>query len=701
MKFNTVLATTILALFAFVTLFPSGVFAAEDGNNMSFVGIKKNKAAKILDDFKDYQDKLLFEQSPFTKEEEVGLFDAERKINGIGEIIKRLQNTQSQYQDQKREITQEKLSLRATLKAIDETTEQTEKEITQTEENIAAKNRSIADYLQKAEDLKKKIDENKKAIMEYLAYLYSKGDLMYGDDAQIDIVKTILLNDGNLSDIISDMHYQSLLEQAGKNFIEIHRNLIKEYYYNTEQLKTEKVDILRMKRLLQMRKLDLESQRQYKEQLLSITQGKEALFNRYIMEKKQKEDALSARVTELENEYDGTFETIASKFKCKYAPNADDSGLGEVISGPKAKCGELRQFYLAEKNLRDYPFGTEETGNIFSWPVTPRYVSAYFHDENYYKSVGSEHEAIDIPAAQGTDIVAPAPGYVYYINPPVTGGYGFVVLKHADGFMTVYGHVSEVLANRFEFIPAGKVFAKSGGAPGTPGAGTMTSGAHLHFEIHKDRETIDPLRYLDTTYLRFESLDSKYRYKYIQDLKIRYGNRANTSKLTTFTLHGDTEIDRQKDLLSTYATSSFSDWNVWTEEAVSAKIDPSFLMCVGLAETGLGRHLKTGYNIGNIGNTDSGGTYEFASARDGIYWMGKTLNNAYLGKYENLSDLSRWGNKNGSIYASSSKNWHNNIVNCLSALKGRFIEDDYKFRLSPEEAQNEDVSTGSGTTDVQ
>ena len=122
---------------------------------------------------------------------------------------------------------------------------------------------------------------------------------------------------------------------------------------------------------------------------------------------------------------------------------------------------------------------------------------------------------------------------------------------------------------------------------------------------------------------------------------------------------------------------------------MSGKVDPSFLMCVGLAETGLGKNLKTAYNVGNIGNTDSGGTYDFESARDGIYWMAKTLNNTFLGKYEKVSDLSRWGNKTGSIYASSSKHWHTNVIRCLSALKGRFIEDDYRFRLAPAESETE------------
>jgi hypothetical protein len=92
-------------------------------------------------------------------------------------------------------------------------------------------------------------------------------------------------------------------------------------------------------------------------------------------------------------------------------------------------------------------------------------------------------------------------------------------------------------------------------------------------------------------------------------------------------------------------------------------------MCVGLAETTLGNYLKTPYNIGNVGNTDSGDTVTFGSAREGISWMAATFNNRYLSRYNSVSDLSRWGNPDGTIYASSNANWHNNIIRCISVLK--------------------------------
>ncbi|MBX9809726.1 hypothetical protein K2X92_05040 [Candidatus Gracilibacteria bacterium] len=170
-----------------------------------------------------------------------------------------------------------------------------------------------------------------------------------------------------------------------------------------------------------------------------------------------------------------------------------------------------------------------------------------------------------------------------------------------------------------------------------------------------------------------------------KQLLLNSNNKGTTTRMplsqTKFILIGNNESERQLYLLSKYATPDFQDLKIWKSTALVNKIDPSFMMCVGLAESTLGQHLKTQYNIGNVGNTDSGGTYTFTSAEEGINWMAKTFNNRYLKKYTKVSELSRWGNPDGIIYASSPYNWHNNTIRCLRALKGSQAFDDYEFRI--------------------
>ena len=121
----------------------------------------------------------------------------------------------------------------------------------------------------------------------------------------------------------------------------------------------------------------------------------------------------------------------------------------------------IRAYFTNEKQLQATTFATG-TSNIFSWPVPGTRISTYFHDPEYYAAMGSQHEAIDIPTPQGTSVKAAMDGYVYYILPPTEGGYSYLALKHRDGFVTVYGHLSEIDVKPYQFVKKDDVIAKSG-----------------------------------------------------------------------------------------------------------------------------------------------------------------------------------------------------------------------------------------------
>ena len=132
----------------------------------------------------------------------------------------------------------------------------------------------------------------------------------------------------------------------------------------------------------------------------------------------------------------------------------------------------------------------------FEWPVTPlKGLSATFHDVGYKKRFGMEHYAIDIPTPQGSPVFASAEGEVLEVRDQGMG-YSTVSVQHEGDFVTLYGHVSEILVREGDHVSAGERIALSGGRPGSKGAGLLTTGPHLHLEIYAYGQPIDPLYYL-------------------------------------------------------------------------------------------------------------------------------------------------------------------------------------------------------------
>lgn len=82
-----------------------------------------------------------------------------------------------------------------------------------------------------------------------------------------------------------------------------------------------------------------------------------------------------------------------------------------------------------------------------------------------------------------------------------------------------------------------------------------------------------------------------------------------------------------------------------------------------------------------MGNNDRGDTVTFDSPLVGVKALFNVLNNQYLGDYYTIDELSRFGNKDGYIYASSPYNRQKNVMNCLSTIHGYNIPEDYPFRM--------------------
>ena len=99
------------------------------------------------------------------------------------------------------------------------------------------------------------------------------------------------------------------------------------------------------------------------------------------------------------------------------------------------------------------------------------------------------HTAIDIAAPVGTPIKAPADGIILFSGWTNEAGY-MLIIDHGYGFLSIYKHNERNLVTRLERVVKGQVIALLGNT------GKISSGPHLHFEIWRDGEPVDPAIYV-------------------------------------------------------------------------------------------------------------------------------------------------------------------------------------------------------------
>lgn len=130
----------------------------------------------------------------------------------------------------------------------------------------------------------------------------------------------------------------------------------------------------------------------------------------------------------------------------------------------------------------------------FIWPVHG-VITALFHDPSYPFRNLFEHAGVDIAVPQGTAIQAAAPGIVARVYKGQDYGY-YILIIHANGFATLYAHMSRIDVELDQYVSRGEIVGLSGGRPGTVGAGFST-GPHTHFEVRLNGIPVNPLAYLD------------------------------------------------------------------------------------------------------------------------------------------------------------------------------------------------------------
>ncbi len=155
----------------------------------------------------------------------------------------------------------------------------------------------------------------------------------------------------------------------------------------------------------------------------------------------------------------------------------------EVISSAITKEPVPEQIGIGTYSPKPESAATVFNGNgKFGWPMNGGYISdGYISDRN--------HKGIDIAAPYGTEIYASEAGTVVAAGWN-SGGYGYyVIIDHGDGYRTLYGHCSVVIAYEGQQVEKGQLIAKVGST------GNST-GNHLHYEVRLNNICVNPGNFL-------------------------------------------------------------------------------------------------------------------------------------------------------------------------------------------------------------
>jgi murein DD-endopeptidase MepM/ murein hydrolase activator NlpD len=127
-------------------------------------------------------------------------------------------------------------------------------------------------------------------------------------------------------------------------------------------------------------------------------------------------------------------------------------------------------------------------GQRVAWPARGPLSSYFGYRPDPFTGVRRFHAGIDIVVDTGTPVRAAMAGRVSDIG--YNANYGnYVIISHADGFQTLYGHLSSASTVEGASVEQGAVIGLSGNTG-------YSTGPHLHFGLFKRSLALNPLKYL-------------------------------------------------------------------------------------------------------------------------------------------------------------------------------------------------------------
>lgn len=404
---------------------------------------------------------------------------AEDSISDLEQQLQQLEQENQKYQkildDTKSDIAEKeeyKSALVSKVQVLDE-------KIAVTREKISSLN----------DDIKEKQDAYDKGLLEVedqFDALANRLRILYMSGNATDL--EIIFGAKDFSDLIDKMELVKSLANSDKE-------LINEIQTKLDELSTKKKSLEADKKDLETQQASLKSDQDEFNKLIS--DNDEILKNLYASNSEAQNSLESAALQSDEIEAKISQYYAAQKAAAEHAAQASQSSSSSGSSSSSSSSSSSGSSSSGSSSSGSSSV-IVPSGSGFAWP-TPGFVSLsseWFEDREVYN-----HGGIDIAGAgiMGTPVVAAADGTVVATNSSCThnwgksyscgcgGGYGnYVMISHAGGKMTVYGHLTSLTVSSGQSVSRGQVI-------GYVGSTGNSTGPHLHYECRLNGVRYNPM----------------------------------------------------------------------------------------------------------------------------------------------------------------------------------------------------------------
>ncbi|MBL8263345.1 MAG: M23 family metallopeptidase [Xanthomonadaceae bacterium] len=163
-----------------------------------------------------------------------------------------------------------------------------------------------------------------------------------------------------------------------------------------------------------------------------------------------------------------------------------------TVDPPPAIAARIEREQAAVSAARGRDDAREDFAAAFVWPVEGRISGRFGNQRVYNGSPKAPHSGMDIAAASGTPVKAPAAGIVTFAAPDLYLTGGTVLIDHGAGVSSNFLHLSRIDVKVGDRVEQGQVF----GAVGATGRAT---GPHLHWGMNWFGTRVDPLLVLEAS----------------------------------------------------------------------------------------------------------------------------------------------------------------------------------------------------------